>query len=89
MEKRIEEGRYLLDNAVPGQYNHEAIIKKFDELRSGIDDDYFWRAEENSLKALLYLVHEQVCPLEDYCLSNENYQLSYCTTLILTATDFV
>ncbi len=40
VQKRIEEGKYLFDKAVKGQYSDEAIIKRFDSLQSGLDEDY-------------------------------------------------
>ena len=40
IEKRIEDGRYLLENTVKGQINYGSIVNKFYQLRSGIDDDY-------------------------------------------------
>ena len=40
VQRRIEEGRYLLATAVIGQYNQEAIIKRFDNLRLGVDENY-------------------------------------------------
>jgi hypothetical protein len=40
VQKRIEEGKYLLENSAKGQYSEGAIIKKFNNLREGIHEDY-------------------------------------------------
>ena len=40
IDRKHEEGEYMLKHATEGQFSNEAIIKKYDQLRMGIDEDY-------------------------------------------------
>ncbi|KAH7399751.1 hypothetical protein BKA64DRAFT_575344 [Cadophora sp. MPI-SDFR-AT-0126] len=40
VERRIEEGRFMLENATHGKYDAAKILKRFDDLRAGIDENF-------------------------------------------------
>lgn len=40
IEKRIDEGRYMMQDATEGRYDAAMIIRRFDNLKAGIDEDY-------------------------------------------------
>ena len=40
MERRIEEGWFMLENATHGKYDAAMILKRFDDLRAGIDEEF-------------------------------------------------